>query len=87
MRRARSLVGLINPALASAQNREGSRICALVPIELPIGEVVRLEIKLPLGPVNVVAGVQNRNISRHGFEFVQPDIGRETDQESPRPVR
>lgn len=50
---------------------------ALVPIELPIGEVVRLEIKLPSGPVEVVAVVRNRNAFRHGFEFVQSDIGRE----------
>jgi len=54
-----------------------SGISVLVPIELPIGEVVTLEIELPLGPVSVRAVVRNRNIFRHGFEFVQSDIGRE----------
>jgi hypothetical protein len=68
-----------------------SGISALVSIELPIGEVVRLEIKLPLGrPVSVGAVVRNRNIFRHGFEFVQldqPNIGRELIKELIKRVR
>jgi len=54
-----------------------SGISALVSIELPIGEVVSLEIDLPLGRLSVGAVVRNKNIFRHGFEFVEPDIGRE----------
>jgi PilZ domain-containing protein len=54
-----------------------SGISALLPVELPIGEVVKLEIASRLKPVRVGAVVRNRNASRYGFEFEQPGTGRE----------
>lgn len=62
-----------------------SGISAVLPIDLPIGEVVRLEIRLPLEPVTVRAIVRNRNIFRYGFEFEQPDTGRELLKKVPPP--
>lgn len=53
-----------------------SGIAAVLPVELPIGEVVRLEIKSRLEPVTIGAVVCNRNAFRHGFQFEQP-AGRE----------
>jgi hypothetical protein len=47
-------------------------ISALLPVELPVGEFVGLDINLPFGPVSVRAVVRDRNVFRHGFEFVQP---------------
>ncbi len=40
--------------------------------EVPIGEVVRLEFALPLGPVDVYAIARQRNAFRCGFQFVAP---------------
>jgi hypothetical protein len=54
-----------------------SGISALLPVELAIGEVVKLEIASRLKPVMVGAVVRNRNASRYGFEFEQPGTGRE----------
>jgi hypothetical protein len=54
-----------------------SGIAAMLPVELPIGEVVRLEIRARLDPVTVGAVVRNRNVFRYGFEFDLPDAGRE----------
>lgn len=54
-----------------------SGISAMIPVELPIGDTVRLEIGLPLEPVTVGAVVRSRNVFRYGFEFDQPDSGRE----------
>ena len=54
-----------------------SGISVVLPVELPIGEAVRLEVGFPREPVMVRAVVRNRNIFRHGFEFEQPSAGRE----------
>jgi len=54
-----------------------SGIAAVLPVELLIGEVVRLEIRSRLEPVTVGAVVRNRNVFRYGFQFEQPDAGRE----------
>ncbi|MBS1852351.1 MAG: PilZ domain-containing protein [Acidobacteria bacterium] len=44
-------------------------LSAILPVELPLGESVHLEFKLPLGEVAIQAVVRNRSIYRHGFEF------------------
>lgn len=54
-----------------------SGIAAVLPVELPIGEAVKLEIKSRLEPVTVGAVVRNRGAFRHGLEFEQPGAGRE----------
>jgi c-di-GMP-binding flagellar brake protein YcgR len=59
-----------------------SGISAMLRDEIPVGEVVRLEFTLPLGPVDVHALVCQRNAFRYGFQFVdsasaaQPVIAR-----------
>ena len=47
-----------------------SGISAMLRVEVPVGEVVRLELKLPLGDVDVLALVRQRNAFRYGFQFV-----------------
>jgi hypothetical protein len=37
-----------------------------------MGETVELQIKLPLHPATARAIVRNRNVFRHGFEFLEP---------------
>jgi PilZ domain len=54
-----------------------SGISAVLPVELPIGEAVKLEIRFPLEAVTVLAVVRNRNVFRYGFEFEEPQAGRE----------
>ena len=54
-----------------------SGIAVMLPVELPIGEAVKLEISFPLEPATVGAVVRNRNVFRYGFEFEPPDTGRE----------
>ncbi len=48
-----------------------SGISAMLRVEVPVGEVVRLEFKLPLGPVEVHALVRQRSAFRYGFQFVE----------------
>lgn len=48
-----------------------SGISAMLAIEVPVGEVVRLEFTLPLGDVEVLAMVRQRNAFRYGFQFVE----------------
>jgi c-di-GMP-binding flagellar brake protein YcgR len=48
-----------------------SGISAMLMVEVPIGEVVRLEFTLPLGEVEVHALVRQRNAFRYGFQFVE----------------
>jgi hypothetical protein len=50
-----------------------SGISAMLRFEVPVGEIVRLEFPLPLGPVEVYALVRNRNAFRYGFQFVDAD--------------
>jgi len=47
-----------------------SGISAMLREEVPIGEVVRMEFTLPLGEVEVLAMVRQRNAFRYGFQFV-----------------
>jgi hypothetical protein len=54
-----------------------SGISALLRVELPLGEIVRMEIRSRRDPVIVEAVLRNRNAFRHGFEFAQPGTGRE----------
>ena len=48
-----------------------SGVSAMLRNEVPLGEVVRLEFELPLGPVEVHALVRYRNAFRYGFQFME----------------
>ena len=57
-------------------------ISAVLPIELEIGETVKLEFQSALDrplvePIVLEAIVRNRNVFRYGFEFAQAGGGRE----------
>jgi len=52
-------------------------ISAVVPIDLFIGETVKMEIRFPLESVTVTAVVRSRNVFRYGFECDQPKTGKE----------
>lgn len=54
-----------------------SGISTVVPIELLIGETVKMEIRFPLESATVTALVRSRNVLRYGFEFKQPETGKE----------
>lgn len=47
-----------------------SGISAMLRVEVPLGEVVRLEFTLPLGDVEVLAMVRQRIAFRYGFQFI-----------------
>jgi hypothetical protein len=47
-----------------------SGISAMLRVEVPLGEVVRLEFTLPLGNVEVLAMVRQRIAFRYGFQFI-----------------
>jgi hypothetical protein len=49
-----------------------SGMSAILPVELQVGEIVDLKIKLPMALATGRAVVRNRNVFRHGFEFLQP---------------
>ncbi len=49
-----------------------SGMSAILPVELQVGEIVELKIKLPIALATGRAVVRNRNVFRHGFEFLQP---------------
>jgi len=48
-----------------------SGISAMLRVEVPLGEVVRLEFALPHGPVEIHALVRQRNAFRYGFQFME----------------
>lgn len=48
-----------------------SGIAAMLRDEVPIGEIVRLEFTLPMGKVEILALVCQRNAFRYGFQFVE----------------
>ena len=48
-------------------------LAAMVQIEIPPDQVVRLEFELPIGLVSLRALVRQRNAFRYGFQFVEPD--------------
>jgi hypothetical protein len=50
---------------------------AVLPLELPLGELVRGEIHLPFGTKIIKAVVRSRNSLRHGFEFTEMDLSEE----------
>jgi len=54
-----------------------SGISAMLRVEVPIGEVVRLEFTLPAGPVEVHALVRQRNAFRYGFQFMESGAAQE----------
>lgn len=54
-----------------------SGISAMLRIEVPLGEVVRLEFKLPAGAVEAHAMVRQRNAFRYGFQFVESESANE----------
>jgi hypothetical protein len=47
-----------------------SGVSAILRVEVPIGEVVRLEFSLPTGDVDIQALVRQRSAFRYGFQFV-----------------
>jgi hypothetical protein len=47
-----------------------SGISAMLRVEVPLGEVVRLEFTLPLGGVEILATVRQRTAFRYGFQFI-----------------
>jgi c-di-GMP-binding flagellar brake protein YcgR len=53
-------------------------IAAVLEEDLPVGEVVKLNIPLPSGPVAISATVcQRSSFFRYGFEFIKSDAVRE----------
>jgi hypothetical protein len=55
-----------------------SGIGAVLGEDVPIGEVVKLNIPLPSGPVTICATVRQRSaFFRYGFEFIEPNSVRE----------
>jgi PilZ domain len=48
-----------------------SGLSAMLRVEVPIGELVRLEFRVPLGELEIHALARQRNAFRYGFEFVQ----------------
>jgi len=48
-----------------------SGVSAMLRVEVPMGEVVRLEFSLPTGDVEVHALVRQRSAFRYGFQFVE----------------
>jgi hypothetical protein len=48
-----------------------SGIAVMLLEEVPLGEIVRLEFTLELGPVEVHAVVRQRNAFRYGFQFLE----------------
>jgi hypothetical protein len=54
-----------------------SGIAAMLLVEVPLGEVVRLEFALPLGAVEVHAVGRQRNAFRYGFQFVEASSERD----------
>jgi PilZ domain len=47
-----------------------SGISAMLKVEVPVGEAVRLEFTVPLGDVEVQAVARHRNAFRYGFQFI-----------------
>jgi PilZ domain len=54
-----------------------SGISAMLRLEVPVGEMVRLEFTLPLGDVEVLAMVRQRNAFRYGFQFMESSSAQE----------
>jgi hypothetical protein len=54
-----------------------SGISAMLRVEVPVGELVRLEFSVPAGDVEVHAMVRQRNAFRYGFQFVEDNSAEE----------
>jgi hypothetical protein len=52
-----------------------SGIAAMLLVEVPLGEVVRLEFRVPLGEIEVQAVARQRSAFRYGFQFVEASSG------------
>ncbi len=48
-----------------------SGISVMLRLEVPLGEVVKLDFELPFGPVTIHAVVRQRNAFRYGFQFLE----------------
>lgn len=48
-----------------------SGISIMLRIEIPVGEIVRLEFALPCGEVDLLATVRQRSAFRYGFQFIE----------------
>jgi PilZ domain len=48
-----------------------SGLSAMLRVEVPLGEVVRLEFAIPTGEVAIHALVRQRNAFRYGFQFLE----------------
>jgi hypothetical protein len=48
-----------------------SGIAAMIRIEVPMSELVKLDFALPLGKVKIYAIGRERNAFRYGFEFAE----------------
>ena len=55
-----------------------SGISAMLKVEVPLNEVVRLEFDLPLGSVEVPAVVRQKSAFRYGFQFLEASTAQET---------
>jgi c-di-GMP-binding flagellar brake protein YcgR len=55
-----------------------SGISAMLKVEVPLDEVVRLEFDLPLGSVEVPAVVRQKSAFRYGFQFLEASTAQET---------
>jgi c-di-GMP-binding flagellar brake protein YcgR len=55
-----------------------SGISAMLRVEVPLNEVVRLEFDLPLGSVEVPALVRQKSAFRYGFQFLEASTAKET---------
>jgi hypothetical protein len=70
-----SLTFGVIPGRTSSISKSG--FDALLPLELPVGEIVRAEIHWPFDTKVVQAVVRNQNALRHGFEILGADLAEE----------
>ena len=63
--------------LGSTVDISESGISAMLRVEVPLGEVVRLRFTLPLGDVEVLAMVRQRTAFRYGFQFIDAGSARD----------
>lgn len=48
-----------------------SGVSAMLRMEVPLGELVELDLTLPFGPVTIYAAARQRNAFRYGFQFLE----------------
>jgi hypothetical protein len=54
-----------------------SGISAMLRVDVPVGEVLRLEFALPFGDVEVLALVRQQSAFRYGFQFMEASAARD----------